>query len=83
MCKILAKVIVALLMLLGFSGCGNKEVQVAKACDIERPVRVTPRFAVCNDIKNTKERDMCIAKKYLSLEQDFALQEAYINECGE
>lgn len=77
----MVKVIVALLIVLGFSGCGTKEISVQKSCDMERPSRQTPREAVCTGIKNTKERELCTSKKYLSLEKDYDNQDAYIDAC--
>lgn len=77
----MAKVILALLMLLVFSGCGGKEITIQKTCDMERPVRKTPKEAICTGIKNTKAREVCTIGKYLSLEQDWDEREAYIDAC--
>lgn len=77
----MAKVILALLMLLVFNGCGSKEIIIRKTCDMERPVRKTPKEAICAGIKNTKAREECTSGKHLSLEQDYDTQEAYIDAC--
>lgn len=78
----MAKVILALLMLLAFSGCGSKQpIYIQKTCDMERPTRKTPKEAICTGIKNTKEREVCTSSKYLSLEQDWDEREAYIDAC--
>ena len=77
----MAKVILALLMLLVFSGCGSKEIIIQKTCDMERPVRKTPKEATCTGVKNTKERGVCTSTKYLSLEKDWDEREAYIDAC--
>lgn len=77
----MARVIVALLIALAFSGCGSKPIYIQKTCDMERPVRQTPKEAVCAGIKNTKERETCTAAKYLSLEKDWDLREEYIDAC--
>ena len=77
----MAKVILALLMLLAFSGCGSKEITISKTCDLERPIRKTPKEATCMGIKNTKVREVCTSMKYLSLEEDWDAREAYIDSC--
>lgn len=77
----MAKVILALLIALAFSGCGNKEITISKTCDMERPIRKTPKEPICTGIKNTKERETCTSKKYLSLENDWDKREAYIDAC--
>lgn len=77
----MGKVTLALLMLLAFSGCGGKQISIEKICDMERPERKTPKEAICGGIKDTKEREMCTASKYLSLEQDWDIREAYIDAC--
>lgn len=77
----MVKVILALLMLLVFSGCGSKEITILKTCDMERPIRKTPKEAICAGIKNTKEREVCTSTKYLSLEKDWDEREAYIDAC--
>ena len=77
----MAKVILALLMLLVFNGCGGKEIIIQKTCDMERPVRKTPKEAICAGIKNTKDREECTSGKYLSLEQDWDEREAYVDAC--
>jgi len=68
-------------MLLAFSGCGSKEITIQKTCDMERPVRKTPKEATCTGIKNTKEREVCTSTKYLSLEKDWDERETYIDAC--
>lgn len=80
MYKTMVKVIVALWIVLGFSGCGTS-IAVQELCSMERPSRQTPREAVCTGIKNTKERELCTSKKYLSLEKDYDNQDAYIDAC--
>lgn len=77
----MVRVIVASLIVLGFSGCATNEISVQKPCGMERPVRTTPKEAVCAGIKNTKERELCTSKKYLSLEKDWDAQETYIDAC--
>lgn len=77
----MAKVILALLMLLAFNGCGGKEITIQKTCDMERPARKTPKEPTCTGIKNTKEREVCTSTKYLSLENDWDNREAYIDAC--
>jgi|GEM_PF-4466623 len=81
MCKTMVRVIVALLIVLGFNACSTKEIHVEKVCELERPVRVTPKEAICAGIKNTKERELCTSRKYLSLEKDYEAQSAYIDAC--
>ena len=78
----MVKAIVSLSIVLAFSGCGTKQpIYIQKTCDMERPVRQTPKEAICAGIKNTKERETCTAKKYLSLENDWDVREAYIEAC--
>lgn len=81
MYKIMVKVIAVSLMLLGFSGCGAKVINVQKPCDMERPIRQTPKEAICAGIKNTKERELCTSKKHLMLEKDYDNQSNYIDAC--
>ena len=81
MYKTMAKVIAVSLIVLGFSGCGAKEINVQKSCDMERPIRQTPKEALCTGIKNTKERELCTSKKYLLLEKDYDAQSVYIDAC--
>ena len=77
----MVKVIVASLIVLGFSGCVTNQISVQEPCGMERPTRVTPKEAVCAGIKNTKERELCTSKKYLSLEKDWDAREVYIDAC--
>lgn len=81
MLKIMARVIVPSLIVLEFSGCGSKPIYIQKTCDMERPVRQTPKEAICAGIKNTKEREVCTSTKYISLEKDWDDREAYIDAC--
>jgi len=78
----MVRVIVVLLIALVFSGCGSKQpIYIQKTCEMERPVRQTPKEAICAGIKNIKEREICTSKKYISLENDWDVREAYIDAC--
>ena len=81
MYKTMVKVIVASLIVLVFSGCATTQISVQEPCGMERPTRVTPKEAVCAGIKNTKDRELCTSKKYLSLEKDWDAREVYIDAC--
>ena len=77
----MVKVIVVLWIALGFSGCATTQISVQEPCGMERPTRVTPKEAMCSGIKNTKDRELCTSKKYLSLEKDWDALEVYIDAC--